>query len=246
MPDFNTPLSSDKADRLISLLDLRDNASVVDAGCGNGEFLIRVVEAWSCHGTGIDIDAAAIQAARKSAAGRISDSQCMFLEGDMQCLQLDENTWDLAVCLGATHAFGEAEAAWQNTLQSLCRAVRPGGQLLMGEGYWKQRPDPEYVRLIGEPVGVYRTHEENVAYAESLGLIALYAAVSSDDEWDHFEWSHRLKIEREEGLSAHGTESDRLRRSRDWRNGYLRWGRDTMGFGFYLFGKPPGEIDTAE
>lgn len=30
-----------------------------------------------------------------------------------------------------------------------------------------------------------------------------------------------------------------LGRSRGWRDGYLRWGRATMGFGFYVFMKPP-------
>ena len=29
-----------------------------------------------------------------------------------------------------------------------------------------------------------------------------------------------------------------LERNRKWRNEYLRWGRSTMGFGFYLFAKP--------
>ena len=29
-----------------------------------------------------------------------------------------------------------------------------------------------------------------------------------------------------------------LKRSRRWRDSYLRWGRDTLGFGVYLFHRP--------
>ena len=29
-----------------------------------------------------------------------------------------------------------------------------------------------------------------------------------------------------------------LERSRKWRDAYLRWGRDTLGFGVYLFARP--------
>jgi len=29
-----------------------------------------------------------------------------------------------------------------------------------------------------------------------------------------------------------------LERIRRWRDGYLRWGRDTLGFGLYLFYRP--------
>jgi len=63
--------------------------------------------------------------------------------------------------------------------------------------------------------------------------------VSNDDEWDHFEWSHRMKIEHEAALQPNDPAvAEKLQRSRQWRDGYLRWGRSTMGFGFYLFLKP--------
>jgi hypothetical protein len=35
-----------------------------------------------------------------------------------------------------------------------------------------------------------------------------------------------------------GALAEKLAQSRAWRDGYLRWGRETMGFGFYLFLKP--------
>jgi hypothetical protein len=123
----------------------------------------------------------------------------------------------------------------------LLQLVRPGGRLLIGEGYWKQAPAAAYLQLIGDPVGIYHDHMTNVLFAEEQGLITLYAAVSNEDEWDEFEWSHRLRIEREATLHPNDPlVREKLQRSREWRDGYLRWGRSTMGFGFYLFLKPVG------
>ena len=119
------------------------------------------------------------------------------------------------------------------------RLVRPGGQILIGEGFWAQPPAPEYLALLGDNPGIEKTHHENITSAEELGLIPLYAARSSPDEWDHFEWSHRLTIERAAAARPDDPAlQKRVAASRRWREGYLRWGHTTMGFGFYLFATP--------
>jgi SAM-dependent methyltransferase len=240
---FNSPLSPEKADRLIQLLDLSPDGRILDAGCGDGEFLIRVIEATGAHGLGIDIDEVAIADARKKAAGRIPNTAYEFRTADLQQEPLPEGSFDLAICLGSTHAFGSGEAAYPNAIRELGRLVRPGGLLLIGEGYWKRPPAQPYLQLIGEPVGIYHEHAGNISLAEQQGLIPLYAAVSSEDEWDHFEWSHRLRIEREARQHPDDPQTaKKLKQSREWRDGYLRWGRSTMGFGFYLFLASPKRI----
>jgi len=233
---FNNPLSSDKADRLISLLNTPASATVLDVGCGDGELLIRVVEASNATGLGIDNSASCVANARENAAGRIPEGLCEFRESDIRSEEFEDATFDLAICVGATHAFGTGDNAYPNAIQTLSRLVRPGGLILIGEGYWKQSPAPAYVDLIGQPVGVYHSHEENISYAESEGLVTLYATVSNDDEWDHFEWSHQMRVERQAALNPSDRElAKKLKRRRQWLDGYLRWGRTTMGFGFYVF-----------
>lgn len=236
---FNSPLSIEKADRIVSVLEVPENARALDAGCGCGEFLIRVIESGKAHGLGIDCDSTCIATARKNASRRIPENSYEFRDADIGTEPLEEDSFDLAVCLGSTHAFGSGSDAYPNTIATLSRLVRPGGLILLGEGYWKQDPDPEYLQLIGEPVGVYRNHAENISFAESKGLVPLYATVSNEDEWDHFEWSHKMKIERLAALHPGDPAwTKRLKRGRQWRDGYLRWGRSTMGFGFYLFARP--------
>lgn len=237
---FNNPISSEKADRLISYLKLPAGACALDAGCGRGEFLIRVIEATGARGIGVDLAPECISAARKNAEGRVSDELLQFREGDLRQEPLEPDSVDLAICIGSTHVFGAGDLAYPNTIQTLHRVVRPGGLILVGEGYWKRPPAPEYLQLIGEPVGIYRTHAENVSFAEHHGLVPLHANVSNDDEWDDFEWSHRASVERQALLQPDDPATrERMRRSREWRNAYLKWGRSTMGFGFYLFMRAP-------
>lgn len=236
---FNSPISSDKADRLIQLLDISNDGRVLDVGCGSGEFLIRLIEATAVHGLGIDVNSVLISAARQTASSRIPAASYEFRVADIAQESLDDGSFDLAICLGSTHAFGKGEAAYPHTIRRLLQLVRPGGQLLIGEGYWKQTPAAAYLQLIGDPVGIYHDHMTNITFAEKQGLITLYAAVSNEDEWDDFEWSHRMRIERQAALHPNDpVVMERLKRSREWRDGYLRWGRSTMGFGFYLFLKP--------
>ncbi|MEM1211697.1 MAG: methyltransferase domain-containing protein [Planctomycetota bacterium] len=244
-PLFNIPISPEKADRLIEMLDLAPSSHVLDVGCGRGEFLLRVIEATGASGLGVDIDAGEIRRARQSASERVGEARCEFREANIQQEQLADESFDLAVCLGSTHAFGMGEPAYANAIEAMTRLVKPGGQLLIGESYWKQTPSPEYLALIGDPVGVYRDHAANVSFVEERGLVAMYAATSSEDEWDHFEWSHRLMAERR-GIAAPGDPqvAHGIQHSRRWLDGYLRWGRSTMGFGFYLFTKPANGMNA--
>ncbi|MFZ0546240.1 MAG: class I SAM-dependent methyltransferase [Candidatus Promineifilaceae bacterium] len=235
---FNSPLSSEKANQIIQLLDISQNGRILDIGCGTGEFLIRAVEATGANGLGIDMDGDAVSAAQENAAGRLPDGSYEFQTADIQAASLSAESFDVVICLGSTHAFGSGEAAYPNALQGMTALARPGGLLLIGEGYWKRPPAQPYLALIGDPVGIYRTHAENISFAEAQGLIPLYAVVSNDDEWDHFEWSHRMRIEREGVRNPDDPAvAEKVKRSRVWRDGYLRWGRSTMGFGFYLFMK---------
>lgn len=236
---FNIPISSRKVDQLIDALDLSSSDHVIDVGCGRGEFLLRTCTRTSCHGFGIDQDSDAIAAASATASARGIRENCVFQVADASSASQEPNAFDAAVCLGSTHAFGRGDIAYPNALRELTRIVKPGGLLLIGEGYWKQNPDPDYLDLIGEPVGIYHDHAGNVTLAEKHRLLPLYALTSNDDEWDHFEWSHRRAIEAKLAAAPDNIElQQRVKNSRAWRDGYLKWGRSTMGFGFYLFEKP--------
>jgi SAM-dependent methyltransferase len=238
-PPFNNPLSSKRADDLVRLLELSPLDGVLDAGCGRGEFLIRVVEASGCRGLGIDRDAACIAAARLAAAGRAPAERCEFRAADTREVSLEPASFAAGICLGATHAFASGAAAYPAALERLGQLVRPGGKLLIGEGYWKQQPAPEYLELLGDPVGIYHDHAGNIEQARGHGLQPVHDSVSSTGEWDAFESAHLAQIERRAALTPDDVAlSAKVARARRWYDGYQRWGRDTLGFGFYLLRIP--------
>lgn len=238
---FNNPIGSAKADQLVQLLELEPGNRALDAGCGAGEFLLRLVEHHQVHGVGVDRDPQCIFEAQQAAAERGLSCRCEFRTEDVNELAIERGEFDVGICIGSTHAFGAGEMAFPNAIRRLTEAVRPGGLILIGEGYWKREPALEYLKLLGEPVGIYRDHAGNISFAEERGLLPLYATVSNEDEWDHFEWSHQLKVRRlVEASPTDPALAERLVRARQWRDGYLRWGRSTMGFGVYLFRTPGG------
>lgn len=236
---FNSPLSDQKADQLIDSLTLSPSFRVLDVGCGSGEFLIRTVEQKQVRGTGVDLDSNQLSMARETAFHRVPPHTCEFVEADAKTLTFENHSFDAAICIGSTHAFGDGDTAYPNAIRELSRLVKPGGCLLLGEGYWKQPPVSEYLDLIGDPVGIYHDHATNVSFATNQGLILLTAYVSNDDEWDKFEWTHQRRIEQQHAASPTDPSlTQRLEQRRAWMRGYLHWGRATMGFGFYTFRTP--------
>ena len=239
MTFFNCPLSIEHAERLMASLDLSPSTRVLDAGCGRGEFLIRLMVESGSDGIGIDINADLIDDARQRAGGRLPQPSKTFRQGNIQEVGFSDRSFDAIVCLGSTHAFASGVAAFPKTLESAMRWLRPSGQLLVGEGYWKQPPDPEYLALIGEPTGVYRTHKENNQLGERFGFEPQLATVSQTHEWDAFEsaFLEKAKIDAED----HPDDAKlvaRYEQIKVWNAGYHHWGRSTMGFGFYRFIKP--------
>lgn len=182
---------------------------VLDLGCGSGELLHGLAPA---EGLGVDLDVAAVATARGGAPVGLR-----FVAGDARAVP-PEGTWDLVICLGSTHAFGDGDAALPAAAAALAAHVRPGGTVVVGEGFQRQPLPDGYRAVLGEPTGIERTHAGNVAALEAAApLRVVHALTASEAEWDAFEWAHF-----------------RRRGNVAWRDAWLRWGRDTMGFGLYL------------
>lgn len=228
---FANPLSEAKIDRLLTLLDLPPEAQVLDVGCGNAELLIRLIERYAIVGVGIDPNAEALDEGRRRAQGRIPEERLQLHTIPAADFQ-PQRTFDAALCIGASHAYG----GYPQTLAALQTLVRPGGQILIGEGYWKRNPDPEYLALLGAEPDELTGHADNVSRAVAAGLTLLYSVTSSAEDWDHYEGLYSSAVER--FVAAHPDDPESLEFAayiRRWYAGYLRWGRDTLGFGLYLF-----------
>ncbi|MBI2565572.1 MAG: class I SAM-dependent methyltransferase [Candidatus Schekmanbacteria bacterium] len=231
---INAPASDARVAHLLELLDLAAAASIVDLGCGTGEWLIRAVAGSACRGVGVDIDDQALAEARRRALVRGVENRIEWrAEGASEVCRGAGRRFDRALCVGASHAFG----GYLPALAALVSCTAPGGRVLVGEGFWHRPPSAEYVAFLGGGDEL-RAHEENVWLAERAGLLPLFAGTATLDEWDDFEWAFWRAVATCPG--GGGSDDEELRalreRRKQWRDGYLRWGRGTMGFGYYVFG----------
>lgn len=233
---YQNPIGSPKMERALDRVSLAPGARALDVGAGKGELAIRLVERFGASVTAVDISPLMTDELKRRARGRIPPDRLTLRLGDAgSFMNSIRDPLDLGACVGATHAFG----GLMETLEALDQAVRPGGLVLVGEGFWMRPPDPGYLKALDCDEAYYRSHEKTVEAGVRRGFIPLYAAVASDDEWDEYEWTTMSSIEGH--VLEHPDDPDAesmLLRARSWREIYLKWGRSTLGFGLYLFRKP--------
>jgi cyclopropane fatty-acyl-phospholipid synthase-like methyltransferase len=227
---FNSPLHTVKADHIIEQFNLKPGSYVLDAGCGEGEFLIRVAERYEIKGFGVDINKFLIDRAQDKANTRIKAGNVVFTAQDAPNYLNEKKLFDLIICMGSDSIFGGYEAA----IQKLKLSLVPNGLLFIGTIFWKQKPADEYLQLMGGE-NPYFDHANTIDKAIKQGFIPLYICRSNDDEWDDFESSTSQRkyleaIKQPSTLEA----AKQIEKVMAWQKGYLKWGIDTMGFGFYL------------
>ncbi len=227
------PLSVGKMEELCWLLRLRPGAKALDIACGKAEFLVRLAERFNIEGVGVDLSPYFIEDAEKKRRLRFPDANLKFICLDGADYKPDApESFDLAMCIGASWIFGGHRGA----LRALKGMVKPGGLAMVGEPFWIQKPPSEYLALIGEREETFGTHYGNVAAGENEGLECLYTMVSSQDDWDRYEglqWYAASNY-----ASKHPEDPDVpsiLERVSNYREAYLRWGRDALGWAVYLF-----------
>lgn len=187
------------------------------------------------HGVGVDRSPHFVARARENVARRAPSADIELHEMDGAEYAAEAGSFDLACCVGASWVFG----GHRGSLQALSRAVRPGGQVLVGEPFWRSEPAAEYLAASGMGRHDFASHAGNVAIGEELGLVPLLALVSSAEDWDRYEalqWRAAARHAR-----AHPDDADLpelLERVARARNEYLTWGRATVGWALYLFATP--------
>lgn len=234
---FSNPVNETKMMNIIRKVQLKSQDRVLDIGAGMCELLIRLVENYKISGVAIELYGGAIDEAKRQASGRIPDGCIEFIVDDANAAveNCEQDGFELGVCIGSTHALGGLES----TLEKMKRLVKKDGYILIGEGYWKQRPSAAYLEALGGASETdLKSHADNVKVAEALGLVPIWSYAADDNDWDEYEWLYSSSIENYCHENPDDPDRDAmLERIRSWRRTYLQWGRDTLGFGLYLFRK---------
>jgi SAM-dependent methyltransferase len=214
------PFSETALDELIGLLDLAPGARVLDVACGRAEVLRRVAERWQIEATGYDADPALIESGPPELDLQVRDSP-------------PGGSFELVICIASSHALG----GFPDALAALHELTEPGGQVLLGEGYWRQPPSEAYLDALGGASADELTdHPGLMRAAEEAGLTPLYSCVASEADWDRYEWRLFLNAERWAAANADdpGAELllERARRARERMT--MPGGRETLGFALTL------------
>jgi len=230
------PMSLDKTREMVEMLRLGENGHVLDVACGKAEFLCMVAERYEVTGTGVDASPFTSTEAKENVKAR-------GLAGRIEILHMDGAKYEpnepeshcMASCIGGSWVYGGHEG----TIEALGRTTQRGGLVLVGEPFWREEPDPEYLEKTGYVKEQQGSHAGNVKTGEELGLAFLYSVVSSKDDWDRYESLQWQAAERY--ASSHPDDPDideLLTKARGNRDAYLRWGRECLGWALYLFQKP--------
>ena len=229
------PTSEAKTDEFISLLALASGARVLDVASGKGEQLLRIAERYGASGTGVDISPFEVEGAIRRATSRNLQDRITFVEGDGAEFNVEPNSFDLAMCLGANWIWG----GHLGTIEALKQSVRPDGLMVLGEPHKIKDPEPEYIDMEPEFAPGLVTHAENIEIARNAGLTLLYTIVSDTNDWDRYEG---LRLRAAELYAEENSEDPDarkiLKRQRVEFDNYLRFGRDTVGWAIYQFRAP--------
>ncbi|MFF9011900.1 SAM-dependent methyltransferase [Streptomyces sp. NPDC014870] len=225
---FHGPLSEARAVRLIQRIADSEPTTVLDIGCGWGELLLRVLEAApGATGVGLDINAEDLARGREVAKERGLDERVAFVEES--ALGTTRGPVDAILCLGSSQALCDPEQPHDPAaaLRELRRLVRPGGRVVLGEGFWERTPTDEELAGMwpGAHTGDHLRLGALVDLAIAEGFRPAWIETGSREEWEEFESGYRhdtelwLAAHPDHPLAAETRERvDRQRSS--WLNGY--------------------------
>ncbi len=176
------PVSDDNLHRLLTRLGPVER--LLDLGCGFGEWLLAALEAApGASGVGVDTSRPALEEAGRRASARGLADRVELTEADAAAYEAAG--FDAVLCVGATHAFG----GLAGTLEAVREHLRPGGRVLLGEGFWDGEPTPQAMSALGAEPGELPDLPGLVEAAREAGYEPGFGHVSSPEEWDDYEWS---------------------------------------------------------
>ncbi len=233
---FMNPMPEAAYEHVMGMLTLSRGATVADFGSGFGELSLRLVKKFGVHADCVELSPLMADVARERVAARVPSELIRVHEGDAGAFKasIPPESFDLTICIGSSHALG----GYSQMLQVLSRLTRASGHILVGEGYWRQPPARGYLDATGITPDEFGAFPDLVDHGVALNLSCQFASTASTQDFDCYEWSHARAIEAHARQHASDAVARAmLARSKAWRDAFVRWGRESLGFGLVLFRK---------
>jgi hypothetical protein len=198
---------------------------------------IHLAETYGLAVDAVERSPAVAAIARKRLEGRGAPGSVTLHNTEARAFLESAEPYELIVSVGASGIVpGPPEP--QAIMEALKPHLTPGGMLLWSDPYWKAEPDPAFVAMLG-PYAAYKTHAGNIEAGEAAGLQLWYAGASPAHEWDDCAFSMYAAVQHWLAANPDAPEAADVRaRAQMQRMAYTTFGRDTLGFGLYLFRRP--------
>lgn len=232
---YHNPLAPKTIHKVLDLLKLDESSRVLEVGSGPGELLCQLAQRYHCKDiVGVDPSERSNQIAEERIAKRQLTGQITLVKKKIEDHPIKKSSQDCVIAVGASHALGD----YRGLLEAAKAWVKPGGLLLVGEGYWKQSPAKGYLEFLGCPESAYKSFAGTIEMAGDFGWQELFSSVTNQEDWDEYEGRYLYNIEQHVHNYPEEDEANLyLEKIRRWRRGYLTWGRETLGFSLHLFRK---------
>ncbi|MFD9908306.1 SAM-dependent methyltransferase [Streptomyces sp. NPDC059063] len=240
---FHGPLSEARATRIVERTaePLRTRppgqATVLDLGCGWGELTLRILEAApTATAIGVDLNEEDLARGRAAARERGLADRVEFVAES--ATDTRRGPADVVLCLGSAQALRAADAEPPHTaeaLRALRTLVRPGGRVLLGEGFWQRTPTAAELAAMwpGAREDEHLYLGDLADAAVDAGFRPLWVETASQEEWEEFESAYRADTE--EWLAAHATHpaaAEVRERADRHRSAWLRGYRRVLGLAY--------------
>ena len=175
------PLDDASVTSLLDRAVARDDARVLDLGCGSGEWLLRALTRHPrLRAVGVDLSARALAEARERADQRGVADRLTLHEQDAGEFT-DADGFDLVLCVGAAHAFD----GLSGTLAAAAKHLAPGGRLLIGDGYFEGEATDAAKEMLGDTGDLSTV----MGHVTDAGLVPVHGHLSTRQELDDYEWA---------------------------------------------------------
>jgi SAM-dependent methyltransferase len=227
--ELQNPTSVEKIRLLGERLGLGPRSHVLDMACGRGGPALVLAQTFGCRVTGVEQSEAFLSAAKSRAAEAGVKALVDLVLADGKEFPIEPGRYDAALCLGASFVWGGLE----QTVAALAPGVRGGGFVAVGEPYWRTWPLPDGF----EPEEGYDflALPETIALFETAGVDLVTLIDSTTDDWDRYESLHWHALEEWLHANPDHREAEQFRRmGRDYRDAYVRWLRDLLGWAIFV------------
>jgi cyclopropane fatty-acyl-phospholipid synthase-like methyltransferase len=226
--EIQNPTSREKLLVLGRRLGLGPDARVLDVASGRGGPALLLAQEFGCHVHGIEIAREFHAVAVERAAEAGLDERVSFELGDGASASLEPESYDAALCLGASFVFGDLA----ETVDRLAPAVKPGGYLAVGEPFWRRLPLPADYGDRDQP---WTTLDGTVTIFETSGMPVVSVIASSEDDWDRYETLHWQAVERWLAANPDDADAAEIRsRHEQYKRNYLRHQREYLGWAIFV------------